>query len=211
MHSDSVGVSLSDRFGPLAEPPLQEFQRTERSLAFEAAWREARGSKLVPDRKEMSLRPFKTMMADIMLTEVIPGPPFRTCFKVVGEHIRARVQQNFVGRSYFEFLPRERHGLYESRFHSIVTKPCGLWQVAGVYYQRGYSQLYEMTIFPVFHEGHPPQMISCTTPLGGKLPYLESDISILSLSGEQASVFLDIGAGLPSGGPVTGPSSGLTP
>lgn len=172
-------------------------QRTRDSLAFEAAWRTLPRHGLVPDRRDLTLHHFKKMLPDIGLLDIVPGTPARSRVCVVGERIRERVPFPVVGQDYFHYVPAQLRTTAERRLQTLVTHPCGLWQVLGIHYQQGLFKSLELTVFPLWREEGPPQIMILAVYSRGQVCDVPTDLAMISLDRATASVFLDVGAGLP--------------
>jgi hypothetical protein len=179
------------------EPDALARQRTRDSLAFEAAWRALPRSGVVPDRRDLTLHHFKTMLPDIALMDIIPGTPVRSRVCLVGERIRERIPFPVVGQDYFHYVPAQMRATAERRLQTIVRQPCGLWQVLGIHYQRGLFKSLELTAFPLHRADGPPQIMILAVYSRGQVCDVPADLAMISLDRATASAFLDIGAGQP--------------
>jgi hypothetical protein len=173
-------------------------QRTPDSLAFEAAWRLLPKSGTVPDRRDLSLHGFKKFLPDMALLDILPGTPVRSRVCVVGERIRERVPFPVVGADYFHYVPAHMRATAEKRLKTIVDHPCGLWQVLGIHYQRGLFKSLELTALPLWHQDSAPQIMVLAVYSRGQVCDVPADLAMISLDRATASVFLDLGAGLPA-------------
>lgn len=172
-------------------------QRTNDSLAFEAAWRALPKSGRVPDRRDLSLHQFKKLLPDVGLLEITPGTPPRSRVCVVGERIRERIPFPVVGQDYFHFVPAHLRGMAERRLLTLVDHPCGLWQVLGIHYQGGLFKSLELTAFPFGRADGPPQIMILAVYSRGQICDVPTDLAIVSLDRATATAFLDVGSGLP--------------
>jgi hypothetical protein len=179
------------------EPFALMEQRTKDSLAFEAAWRALPRRGAVPDRRDLLLHRFKKLLPDIGLLDIIPGTPARSRVCVVGERIRERIPFPIVGQDYFHFVPSHLRATAERRLQTVVTHPCGLWQILGIHYQRGLFKSLEITALPLWREDGPPQMMILAVYSHGQACDVPTDLAMISLDRASASSFLDVGAGLP--------------
>lgn len=180
------------------EPDTLARQRTRDSLTFEAAWRTLPRSGLVPDRRDLSLHPFKKLLPDIALMDIVPGRPARSRVRVVGERIRERIPFPVVGQDYFHYVPAQMRATAEHRLQTIVAHPCGLWQVLGIHYQRGLFKSLELTVFPLHRVDGPPQIMILAVYSRGQVCDVPVDLAMISLDRATATAFLDIGAGPPA-------------
>ncbi|HEY8949089.1 MAG TPA: hypothetical protein VIM56_09425 [Rhizomicrobium sp.] len=179
------------------EPYALSEQRTNDSLAFEAAWRALPRSGAIPDRRDLSLHRFKKMLPDIALMDIMPGPPMRSRVCLVGERIRERLPFPVVGQDYFHFVPAHLRSTSERRVKAVVSQPCGVWQILGIHYQRGLFKSLELTALPFCREDGPPQIMLLAVYSRGQVCDVPTDLAMISLDRASASAFLDIGAGQP--------------
>lgn len=179
------------------EPDTLTRQRTQDSLAFEAAWRALPKQGAMPDRRDLSLHHFKKMLPDIGLLEIVPGAPARSRVCVVGERIRERIPFPVVGQDYFHYVPAQMRATAERRLQTLVDHPCGLWQVLGIHYQRGLFKSLELTALPLGRADGPPQIMILAVYSRGQVCDVPADLAMISLDRATASAFLDVGAGLP--------------
>lgn len=177
-------------------------RRTKDSLAFETAWRALPRRGIIPDRRDLSLHRFKHLLPDVALMDIIPGRPARSRVCIVGERIRERLSFPVIGQDYFHFVPAQMRAAASRRLQTLVTQPCGLWQVLGIHYQRGLFKSLEVTAFPLSREDGPPQIMVLAVYSRGQVCDIPPDIAMISLDRATATVFLDIGAGLPIWPPV---------
>lgn len=172
-------------------------RRTKQSLAFEAAWRALPKRGLVPDRRDLSLHRFKHFLPDMALIDIQPGTPMRSRVCIVGECIRERVPFPVVGQDYFHHVPAHMRALAEQRLRTLVTHPCGLWQVLGIHYQRELFKSLEITAFPLWRADGPPQIMTLVVYSRGQVSDVPPDLAVISLDKATATAFLDLGSGLP--------------
>lgn len=172
-------------------------QRTKDSLAFEAAWRALPRKGLVPDHRDLSLRGFKTFLPDMALMDIQPGTPPSSRVCVVGERIRERIPFPVVGHDYFHYVPAYMRATTELRLQTMVTHPCGVWQVLGIHYQRDLFKSLEITAFPLLRKDGPSQLMILVVYSRGQVCDVPVDLAMVSLDRASATAFLDVGAGQP--------------
>mgnify|MGYP001546213479 CR=1 FL=1 len=172
-------------------------QRTRDSLAFEAAWRALPRKGAMPDRRDLSLSGFKKMLPDTALLDIIPGTPVRSRVCLVGERIRERVPFPVVGQDYFHYVPAHLRATAERRLQSLVTQPCGLWQVLGIHYQQGVFKSLELTALPFQQKEGAAQIMVLAVYSRGQVCDVPADLAVVSLDRATATAFLDTGNGLP--------------
>ncbi|MBS0274691.1 MAG: hypothetical protein JSR55_09875 [Proteobacteria bacterium] len=179
-------------------PYALSHQRTADSLTFEAAWRALPRKGLVPDHAGLSLRGFKKLLPDMALIDIVTGTPASSRVALVGERIRERMPFPVVGHDYFHYVPATMRTTTELRLQTIVTQPCGLWQVLGIHYQQSLFKSLEITAFPLSRENGSPQLMILAVYSRGQVCDVPADLAMVSLDRATATAFLDIGAGVPA-------------
>lgn len=179
------------------EPYALADQRTKDSLAFEAAWRALPRQGLVPDHADLSLRGFGKLLPDMALIDIVTGTPASSRVALVGERIRERMPFPVVGHDYFHYVPANMRPTTELRLQTIVTQPCGLWQVLGIHYQQSLFKSLEITVFPLSRESGPSQLMILAVYSRGQICDVPVDLAMVSLDRASATAFLDVGAGQP--------------
>lgn len=179
------------------EPYALAHQRTKDSLAFEAAWRALPRQGLVPDHANLSLRGFGKLLPDMALIDIVTGTPASSRVALVGERIRERMPFPVVGHDYFHYVPATMRATTELRLQTLVTQPCGLWQVMGIHYQQSLFKSLEVTAFPLSRANGPSQLMILAVYSRGQVCDVPADLAMVSLDRAHATAFLDVGAGQP--------------
>jgi hypothetical protein len=174
-------------------------KRSEGSLEFEALWRALPRQGLVPPRNAFNPARATKLLPKLILVEAPnPGHP-GLHFRLVGQALNENVRQNMAGTNWLDFLPTEHHAEALESARLICEHPCGIWQLTPVHYERGFSQLIEVTIFPLGAgaDGIPLML--------GSLEFLPNDSHKATdrgkgLMAETSKIheFIDIGAGVPT-------------
>jgi hypothetical protein len=172
--------------------------RSDRSLEFEAFWRNLPRKDLVPHRRDIKPARAAALLRDIVMLEARLNDPVSLRIRLVGSAIHERIQRDITGANYLEFRePQYRAATMESA-RQITGRPCGLWQVMALHYERGFAQNFELTAFPLMgDEEDVPLLLGLMQPVGGLIRALPSGGR--PILADTASVFeyLDIGTGKP--------------
>ena len=179
------------------EPFALSHQRTKDSLAFEAAWRALPRQGLIPDHADLSLRGFGKLLPDMALIDIVTGTPASSRVALVGERIRERMPFPVVGHDYFHYVPAYMRAMTELRLQTIVTQPCGLWQVLGIHYQQSLFKSLEFTACPGSGQHGPSRLMILAVYSRGQICDVPVDLAMVSLDRASATAFLDVGAGQP--------------
>ena len=84
----------------------------------------------------------------------------------MGDAVRQQIGLDIVGQDFFEFMGPERLPAALEIVGAMFARPCGVWWVAPVHYERGFSQYWEMTAFPLAGgEGSPPAVVGLVRPV----------------------------------------------
>jgi hypothetical protein len=179
------------------EPYALADQRTRDSLAFEAAWRALPRQGLVPLHGDLSLRGFKKLLPDMALIDIVTSPSVSSRVCLVGERIRERLPFPVTGHDYFHYVPAFMRATTERRLQTLVTQPCGLWQVMGIHYQQSLFKSLEITAFPLSRENGVSPLMILAVYSRGQVCDVPTDLAMVSLDRASATAFLDVGAGQP--------------
>jgi hypothetical protein len=179
--------------------PAEAPARSELSIAFETFWRGLpKEDGLVPRRGDFRPERAARFLRHIVLCEVQLDGAVSLRMRLIGTAFEQRIQRDLRGHDYLEFLPAELHQGALDASREIVRRPCGLWQVMPVHYERGFAHHLEITAFPlkpgaggldlllILTQAIPAYLLP--TPTGDKV--LRTDTALTHR-------FIDIGAGLP--------------
>jgi hypothetical protein len=131
----------SPRKGPLT--------RSQQSVDFEQLWRGLPRAGRVPLRQSFKPQLAKAYLSNLIMVQAPVGNDPALRVRLVGDAIRQQVGRNIVGEDYFEFMGIERRPAALEIVKEMFERPCGIWWVAPVHYERGFSQYWEMTAFPL--------------------------------------------------------------
>ena len=174
-------------------------QRSQGSLEFEALWRALPRAGLVPLRGSFNPARAPKLLPKLILVDAPTAQRRGLYFRLVGQALNENVQQNMTGTNWLDVLPEAHHAEALESARLICEHPCGIWQLTPVHYERGFSQLIEVTIFPL---GAGADQIPLML---GHLEFLTNNSlkpvergKGLSAETSQIYEFIDIGAGTPT-------------
>ena len=172
--------------------------RSAMSRDFDAFWRGLSRNDSCPHRS--SFRPERAgrFLRHLVLCEYAPDGPQTITMRLVGDEFERRVKRNVKGEDYLQFLPRQYHAGALLSAREIVLRPCGLWQIMPLHYERGFVRQVEITTFPmttdvagVFH-----LLVLCQY-LGDATISRTAGVKLLNTDTALTFQYLDIGAGVP--------------
>lgn len=126
------------------------FERSGESESFERMWRGLPRNGPLPERHAFRPRSAKAFLPHLLLAEAPSedNPTLRV--RVVGDAIRSQILGDIVGQDFLDFVPEpERKAGVLEIARALFSRPCGVWWVAPVHYERGFSQFWELTAFPL--------------------------------------------------------------
>lgn len=145
-----------------------DFVRSKESLDFEQMWRALPRKGHLPERRSFHPRLAKSWLNRLIVlhSPTAEDPAIRV--GLVGDAIRQQIAREIVGEDYLSFLDTpERRTRTVEFWHEMFERPYGVWWVAPVHYERGFSQHWELTAFPL--AGNEPAkgvMLLLVRPLG---------------------------------------------
>ncbi|HXC55846.1 MAG TPA: PAS domain-containing protein [Rhizomicrobium sp.] len=173
--------------------------RTALSAAFEGFWRALPKEGLVPNRSAFRPERAARFLRHIVLCEarLDGGPAIR--MRLVGGDFEAQIQRSLKGHDYLQYLPEAyRQAAIESA-REVVLRPCGLWQITPLHYERGYAQHVELTLFPL---GPGPDgvnlLLVLTQSLGGLIMPAPTGDKAMAADTAVTHRYIDLGAGVPA-------------
>src|ERR1700760_752200 len=140
---------MSAAYDHAARAGYDNVQRSQGSLDFEALWRSLPRTGLVPDRSAFNPARAAKFLHKIILVEAPTAEKQGLFFRLAGQTLNDNVQKNMAGANWLDFLPAQHHAEALESARPICGRPCGIWQLTPVHYERGISQLIEATIFPL--------------------------------------------------------------
>lgn len=132
--------------------PSSGATRTAESLAFEQAWRRARGHARFPARSEIGLKTFARFAP---LMAIIEPDPVKMAlpFRLTGSGFFDLLGFDLTGMDYLNLVdPAIRRGAYDSVM-AAMRQPCGLWQSTPTQITGGETAFFELTILPISKAG----------------------------------------------------------
>ena len=173
--------------------------RTNLSREFEAMWRALPRDGLIPNRREFRPERAPKFLRHILLCEALPEGKNAVCIRLVGSEFELRVKRDLRGLDYLQFLHESLHDDAIESVRQIVRRPCALWQITPVHYERGYSHLVEFTIFPLGPGANGVDLLLVLTQSRqGLLPHEPTNTKVMSVGTAVKYEFIDIGAGVPA-------------
>ena len=173
--------------------------RTELSLAFEAFYRalpmDVGG--FIPNRSVFRPERAAKFLKHIVLCEALDGAGGLR-MRLVGSEFQQRIQRDVKGQNYFEYLmPQYRQAAMDS-IREIVQRPCGLWQIMPVHYERRYAQHVELTVLPL---GPGPDgvnlLLVLTQPMQDLVMPVSTGDKVMAAGTALTYQYIDLGAGVP--------------
>ena len=178
----------------VAAPPV----RTPLSVEFEAFWRALPMDGLVPNRSVFRPERAPRFLRHLLLCEALPDGHSCIRMRLVGSEFAARVQRDLRGQDYLQYLPQAYHGAAIESVRQIVHRPCGLWQIMPVSYERGFAHHIELTLFPL---GPGPDGVNLLLILTQTVPSLVTATptgdKIMTTDTALSYRYIDVGAGAP--------------
>lgn len=178
-------------------PTQTRVDRSERSLAFQAAWLKLPRTGFVPDKADFRPERLAPFLTDIYLVELSNNPSARLQVRLAGATLRDRLGLDLRGQNYADFVPtehREESGLSMRLMFGPV--PCGRWVRKEIVHTDGYREPIELTQFPMTDLSTGTRLIlGIASGFGdGFCHEPEGEFIIENRETEQ---FIDIGAGVP--------------
>ncbi len=99
-------------------------------------------SSFLPERASRFLR-------DLVLCELFLDGKSLVRMRLVGSAFEDRIKRNVTGEDFLQYLPPLYHAGAVESARQIVDRPCGLWQVTPVHFERGFAQNIEFTALPL--------------------------------------------------------------
>ena len=172
--------------------------RTPLSVEFEAFWRALPMDGLVPNRSVFRPERAPRFLRHLLLCEALLDGHSCIRMRLVGSEFAARVQRDLRGQDYLQYLPQAYHGAAIESVRQIVHRPCGLWQIMPVSYERGFAHHIELTLFPL---GPGPDGVNLLLILTQTVPSLvtptPTGARVMATDTALTYRYLDLGAGVP--------------
>lgn len=188
-------MTLHTREFEIAQRPALE--RTQLSHDFVTFWRGLARDGIVPKREEFRPERAGPFLRHLLLCEV--DDEFAIRFRLIGSEFQRRVQCDMKGQDFLQYVPAERRPSARYAVRSIITRPCGLWRVTPMHYERGFAQYIEYTTLPLLPGADgKPLLLILTQAVNGLLDPGDTHGKVMAAYPSIVYRYLDIGAGIPS-------------
>jgi hypothetical protein len=190
-------MTLQPRIASPFSPASIE-ERTPLSREFESFYRALPREGHIPHRKVFRPERAAKFLRHIILCDVLTAGAPAIRMRLIGSAFEENIQRNIAGHDYLQYLPPRYHaGAVEAARH-IVGRPCGLWQVVPLHYERGYGHNVELTAFPLAPgpDGVHLLLVLTQTP-GGPITGTPTDGKALAVDTASRYQYIDLGAGTP--------------
>lgn len=168
--------------------------RSAKSLAFEAAWDQAREDGAIPLRSAIGLKRFAKFARWFAIIEpdrAKPALPFR----LVGSGFFDFLGVDLTGADYLDLAdPAIRQPAYDY-VTACLAHPCGLWQRTPVLTSSGGMILYEYTILPISKTSGDADHIAVYVDIDPKV--MEAAPIVDRVEHSTVWQWIDIGLGVP--------------
>jgi hypothetical protein len=133
--------------------------RSQHSVDFETLWRGLPRTGPIPTRQAFKPRLAKAFLPHVMMLQAPSSDDPTLRVRLVGDAIVRQIGFDIIGQDYFEFLEEERRPAELEIVRSMFERPGGVWWVAPAHYQRGFSQYWEVTAFPLAGDERSPAAV----------------------------------------------------
>jgi hypothetical protein len=161
-------------------------------------WRALPKTGMVPNRSAFLPERAPQFLRDLVLCESLPQGRRAFPFRLLGTGFEARLMGDIKGEDYLQFLPEAYHDKTINTAREIVRRPCGLWQVMPIHYERGFAQNIEITIFPL---GPGPDNVDLllvfTQSAKGLVMPAPTGNKVMATDTAVVHQYIDLGAGIP--------------
>jgi hypothetical protein len=175
-----------------------DFSRSELSTAFEMFWRSLPKEGHVPNRRAFLPERAPRFLRDLVLCELSLEGRSLARMRLIGSAFEELIRRNVKGEDFLQYLPPAYHAGAVESVREIVTRPCGLWQVTPLHFERGYSRNFEFTALPL---GPGPDGVHLLLVLTQAMPGLVEPIptvdQVMIADTAVTYRYIDIGAGVP--------------
>lgn len=122
--------------------------RSAQSLAFEEAWRVAKGDAPFPDRSAIDLKRFAKFARWFAIIEPDQNKASLP-FRLVGSGFFDLFNTDLTGMDYLGLVDPTIKTLAYDSVMACLRQPCGLWQITPAQVADGGAMPYEYTILPI--------------------------------------------------------------
>ena len=178
--------------------PSVEFSRTELSVAFEMFWRSLPKQGHVPNRRAFLPERAPRFLRDLVLCELSLEGGSLARIRLIGSALEELIRRNLKGEDFLQYLPPAYHAGAVESVREIVTRPCGLWQVTPLHFERGFSQNFEFTALPLGPGTDGVHLLLVLTQaLPGLVAPRPTVDQVMVADTAIAYQYIDLGAGVP--------------
>lgn len=173
--------------------------RSNGSREFETFWRGLPKDGLIPHRRDVKPARAATLLRNIVMLEARLGEKPSLRIRLVGSSVQERIQSNITGLDYLDFRPAQYHADTLAEVRQMFDRPCGIWQMLEMHYERGFAQNFEMTAFPLLgDDADVPLILALVHPAGGLVRAQPVGRNPVLADTVTAFDFIDIGAEKPA-------------
>jgi len=158
------------------------------------AWRQWRGNRLLPRRRDMDLVSISRLMPRLAVIDV-QGPE-QASFRLAGTEIEEKYGRRLTGRSYIKMVPAEQQRRRGELLWRMATQPCAGLQYAAYDWQSGERRELELFGLPMLpdRDGEPVQVLAVVNHLPSRRWGAVDNVVGINC---RSLHFIDIGAGIP--------------
>jgi hypothetical protein len=186
-------------FQPLtANASLPAIERTPLSHEFEAFYRALPRAGRMPLRNVFRPEKAARFLRHIVLCEIPIGDRPAIRMRLIGSAVEENVQYNIAGHDFLEYLAAPYHASALEASRHLISRPCGLWQITPLHYERGYGHNVEITAFPLAPEPHGAHVLAVLTQTpGAAIDGVPTGGKPIVAGTARAFHYIDLGAGIP--------------
>lgn len=168
-----------------------------RARAFGAYWMSLPKQDFLPDRDQIDLARLKDILPSFVILQYESSSMIR--FRLAGTDEVKRYGFEVTGRNYLDFVPDERKAEALQTFETMLSHPCGSWNLIETVTSSGRVVLNEAIGYPIRGtDGRADQLLFQSNDVEGKLkPYQRKDV-VATHRQVLERRYIDIGAGLPA-------------
>jgi hypothetical protein len=172
--------------------------RSDRSHEFETFWRNLPKDGPIPHRRDVKPARVAALLRDIVMLEARLGEKPSLRIRLIGSSVQQHIQSNITGLDYLDFRPSEYRAATIDAVRLMSGRPCGVWQVMAMHYERGFAQYFELTAFPLLgDDADIPLILGLMHPTGGLVRAVPVGGQPIMTDMATTYDYIDIGAGKP--------------
>ena len=168
-----------------------------RARIFGDYWRSLPKRDFLPDRDQIDLAQLKDILSSFVILQY--ESPSVVRFRLAGTEEVKRYGFEVTGRNYLDYVPDERRSAAAKAFETMLSHPCGSWNLIETVTSSGRVVLNEAIGYPIRGiDGRADQLLFQSNDVEGKLkPYQRKDV-VATHRQVLERRYIDIGAGLPA-------------